>query len=70
LLDPVSRGPTCRPALPLTESSCRFPCPVERRRSYRVASDDLIPAARRGLRQLQYRPDVLDGCLTGTGLRR
>ncbi|MEU5513373.1 DDE endonuclease, partial [Streptomyces griseoaurantiacus] len=23
-----------------------------------------------GLRQLQYRPDVLDGCLTGTGLRR
>nr|WP_245981521.1 transposase [Streptomyces reniochalinae] len=31
--------------------------------------DDLITAIRRGLRQLQYRPDVLDGCLTGTGLR-
>ncbi|MEU1409139.1 transposase [Streptomyces sp. NPDC005728] len=33
-------------------------------------SDDLITAVRRGLRQLQYRHDVLDGCLTGTGLRR
>ncbi|MFE2179233.1 transposase [Streptomyces sp. NPDC059455] len=32
--------------------------------------DDLITAVRRGLRQLQYRPDVLDGCLTGTGLQR
>ncbi|MFF7266465.1 transposase [Streptomyces sp. NPDC008159] len=32
--------------------------------------DDLITAVRRGLRQLQYRHDVLDGCLTGTGLRR
>ncbi|MEU9979596.1 IS630 family transposase [Streptomyces sp. NPDC051014] len=32
--------------------------------------DDLITAVRRGLRQLQYRPDVLAGCLTGTGLRR
>jgi transposase len=32
--------------------------------------DDLITVVRRGLRQLQYRPDVLDGCLTGTGLRR
>jgi transposase len=30
--------------------------------------NDLITAIRRGLRQLQYRPDVLDGCLTGTGL--
>ncbi|GGP00182.1 hypothetical protein GCM10012280_68370 [Wenjunlia tyrosinilytica] len=29
---------------------------------------DLITAVRRGLRQLQYRHDVLDGCLTGTGL--
>jgi transposase len=29
--------------------------------------NDLITAIRRGLRQLQYRPDVLDGCLTGTG---
>ncbi|WP_435840388.1 hypothetical protein [Streptomyces chartreusis] len=28
---------------------------------------DLITAVRRGLRQLQYRPDVLDGCLTDTG---
>ncbi|WP_437129063.1 IS630 family transposase [Streptomyces griseoaurantiacus] len=35
-----------------------------------VDPDDLITAVRRGLRQLQYRPDVLDGCLTGTGLRR
>lgn len=32
--------------------------------------DDLITAVRRGLRQLQYRPDVLDGCHTGTGLQR
>ncbi|MEU6610385.1 DDE endonuclease, partial [Streptomyces shenzhenensis] len=32
--------------------------------------DDLITAVRRGLRQLQYRPDILDGCLTGTGLQR
>jgi hypothetical protein len=23
---------------------------------------------RRGLRQVQYRPDLIDGCLTGTGL--
>ncbi len=30
--------------------------------------DDLVTTIRRGLRQLQYRPDVLDGCLTGTGL--
>ncbi|MFI5680116.1 transposase [Streptomyces cellulosae] len=30
--------------------------------------EDLITAVRRGLRQLQYRHDVLDGCLTGTGL--
>ncbi|WP_436848182.1 transposase [Streptomyces collinus] len=29
---------------------------------------DLITAVRRGLRQLKYRHDVLDGCLTGTGL--
>jgi transposase len=29
---------------------------------------DLITTVRRGLRQLQYRPNVLDGCLTGTGL--
>lgn len=29
---------------------------------------DLITAVRRGIRQLQYRRDVLDGCLTGTGL--
>lgn len=32
--------------------------------------DDLSTAVRRGLRQLQYRPEVLDGCLTGTGLQR
>lgn len=29
--------------------------------------DELTTAVRRGLRQLQYRPDILDGCLTGTG---
>ncbi|WP_262059829.1 transposase [Streptomyces sp. STR69] len=29
---------------------------------------DLITTVRRGLRQLQHRHDVLDGCLTGTGL--
>ncbi|WP_348541015.1 transposase [Streptomyces sp. SAI-041] len=29
---------------------------------------DLITAVRRVLRQLQYHHDVLDGCLTGTGL--
>ncbi|MGW2328216.1 hypothetical protein ACWC5C_20920 [Streptomyces sp. NPDC001700] len=32
--------------------------------------DDLITAVRRGLRQLQYRYDVLDGCFAGTGLRK
>ncbi|XLE01685.1 transposase [Streptomyces sp. 184] len=31
--------------------------------------DDLTTTVRQGLRRLQYRPDVLDGCLTGTGLR-
>jgi len=30
--------------------------------------DDLVTAVRQGLRQLQYRPDVLHGCLAGTGL--
>ncbi|MFI2242530.1 DDE endonuclease, partial [Streptomyces chrestomyceticus] len=30
--------------------------------------EDIITAVRRGLRQLQYRSDVIDGCLTGTGL--
>jgi transposase len=30
--------------------------------------EDLITAVQRGPRQLQYRHDVLDGCLTGTGL--
>jgi transposase len=30
----------------------------------------LITAIRRGLRQLQYRSDVRDGCLAGTGLAR
>ncbi|WP_445081914.1 IS630 family transposase [Streptomyces ipomoeae] len=33
-----------------------------------AAPQDLIAAVRRGLRQLQYRHDVLDGCLVGTGL--
>ncbi|WP_428849381.1 transposase [Streptomyces lycopersici] len=32
--------------------------------------DDLITAVRRGLRQLQYGHDVLDGALNGTDLRR
>lgn len=32
--------------------------------------DDLITAVRHGLRQLQYRHDVLDGCLIPTGLRK
>ncbi|MFF5416190.1 hypothetical protein ACFY8K_13035 [Streptomyces misionensis] len=32
--------------------------------------DDLITAVRRGLRRLQYRHKVLDGCFAGTGLRR
>ncbi|GLX48853.1 hypothetical protein Shyhy01_18030 [Streptomyces hygroscopicus subsp. hygroscopicus] len=31
---------------------------------------DLITAVRLGLRQLQYRHDALDGCLTGTGFLR
>ncbi|XES01533.1 transposase [Streptomyces sp. S1D4-11] len=31
---------------------------------------DLITAVRRGLLQLRYRHDVLDGCLTGTALRK
>jgi hypothetical protein len=33
-----------------------------------IDPDDLVTAVRQGLRQLQYRPDVLNGCLTGTGL--
>ncbi|WP_239769089.1 transposase [Streptomyces sp. CL12-4] len=28
----------------------------------------LMDTLRRGLRQVQYRPDLIDGCLTGTGL--
>ncbi|GAB2765457.1 hypothetical protein GCM10027072_75230 [Streptomyces bullii] len=32
--------------------------------------DDLISAVRQGLRRLQYRSDVLDGCLAGIGLVR
>ncbi|MFK0107280.1 transposase [Streptomyces sp. NPDC091217] len=32
-----------------------------------VGPDDLITALRRGLRRLQYRHDVLAGCLTGIG---
>ncbi|MFJ6564717.1 transposase [Streptomyces sp. NPDC091412] len=28
----------------------------------------LMRALRRGLRQVQYQPDLIDGCLTGTGL--
>ncbi|MEY9873284.1 transposase [Streptacidiphilus sp. MAP12-33] len=28
----------------------------------------LMRALRRGLRQVQYRPDIIDGCLAGTGL--
>ncbi|MFC8308589.1 transposase [Streptomyces olivaceus] len=35
-----------------------------------ASPDDLITAVRRGLRQLQYRHDVLDGCFAGTGLRK
>jgi hypothetical protein len=35
-----------------------------------VDPDDLITAVRRGLHQLQYRPAILDGCLTGTDLQR
>jgi hypothetical protein len=32
--------------------------------------DNLITTVRCSLRQLQYRHDVLDGCLTGAGLLR
>lgn len=35
-----------------------------------ASPDDLITAVRRGLRQLQYRHDILDGCFAGTGLRK
>ncbi|MFE9312888.1 transposase [Streptomyces sp. NPDC088353] len=28
----------------------------------------LMRALRQGLRQVQYRPDLIDGCLAGTGL--
>ncbi|MFJ8827661.1 IS630 family transposase, partial [Streptomyces sp. NPDC102467] len=31
-------------------------------------ADELSRTLRRGLRQLQYRPDLIDGCLAGTGL--
>ncbi len=47
--------------------SCQVPARANRASA---DPDDLITAVRRGLRQLQYRLDVLDGCLTGTGLRR
>ncbi len=47
--------------------SCQVPARANRASA---GPDDLITAVRRGLRQLQYRLDVLDGCLTGTGLRR
>ncbi|MEU2956847.1 IS630 family transposase, partial [Streptomyces xanthochromogenes] len=30
--------------------------------------DHLIHRLRHGLRQIQYRSDIIDGCLTGTGL--
>ncbi|MFJ5548583.1 transposase [Streptomyces sp. NPDC093225] len=30
--------------------------------------DHLMRRLRRGLRQIQYRSDIIDGCLTGTGL--
>jgi transposase len=30
--------------------------------------DHLVTVARRGLRRLQHRPDILHGCLTATGL--
>ncbi|MEW1569851.1 transposase, partial [Streptomyces sp. NPDC093509] len=30
--------------------------------------DDLIRRLRHGLRQIQYRSHIIDGCLTGTGL--
>ncbi|WUW18628.1 transposase [Streptomyces sp. NBC_01465] len=32
--------------------------------------DHLITAMKHGLKRLQYRPDLIDGCLTGTGLTR
>ncbi len=35
-----------------------------------VDPEDLTTAVRPGLRRLQYRGDVLDGCLAGTGLVR
>ncbi|WP_420903013.1 IS630 family transposase [Streptomyces hirsutus] len=31
-------------------------------------ADHLVRTVRRGLRQIQYRPALIDGCLTGTGL--
>ena len=30
--------------------------------------DHLVTSVRRGLRQIQYRPSIITGCLTGTGL--
>ncbi len=68
----VFQLPPCAPDLnPVEGIWC-----VLRRTTTTVASrafsdpDDLITAVRRGLRQLQYRHDALDGCLTGTRLRR
>nr|WP_159042581.1 hypothetical protein [Streptomyces sp. IGB124] len=31
-------------------------------------SDHLMRQLRHGLRQIQYRSDIIDGCLTATGL--
>ncbi|GAA1357538.1 hypothetical protein GCM10009612_25730 [Streptomyces beijiangensis] len=33
-----------------------------------TSPDHLIQTVRRGLRTIQYRSDLIDGCLTGTGL--
>ncbi len=30
--------------------------------------DDLVRAVRSGMRRIQHRPHLIDGCLTGTGL--
>lgn len=35
-----------------------------------TSPDHLIQTVRRGLRTIQYRSDLIDGCLAGTGLHR
>ncbi|WP_251097011.1 transposase [Streptomyces sp. Caat 7-52] len=63
----VYQHPPCAPDLNPVEGIWSV---LRRTTANRAFADphDLIAAVRRGLRQLQYRHDVLGGCFTGSGL--